>query len=57
MTASEKALYVALRSIFPLLLQGQAYCTVRNSTPHSSLFARLASGAFCEAIPILQPHH
>jgi len=31
-----------LRFILPLLSQGQAYCGVHNSTPHSSGFARLA---------------
>jgi hypothetical protein len=36
----------ALRFILPLLSQGQAYCGVRQSTPHSSGFARLACGLF-----------
>jgi hypothetical protein len=36
----------ALRFILPLLSQGQAYCGVRQSTPHSSGFTRLACGLF-----------
>jgi hypothetical protein len=28
------------------------HCGVRKSTPHSSGFARLACGAFCEAVEI-----
>jgi hypothetical protein len=36
----------ALRFILPLLSQGQAYCGVRHSTPHSSEFARLACCLF-----------
>jgi hypothetical protein len=36
----------ALRFILPLPSQGQAYCGVRCSAPHSSGFARLACGLF-----------
>jgi hypothetical protein len=39
-------LQVTLRFILPLPSQGQAYCGVRQSTPHSSGFARLACGLF-----------
>jgi hypothetical protein len=40
-----KRLDAALRFILPRLSPGQA-CGVRNSTPHSSGFARLACGLF-----------
>jgi len=47
----------ALRFIPPLLSQGQACCDVRQSTPHSSGFARLdaacsgeSRGPFYEAV-------
>ncbi len=43
MTAPEKAPYAALRFT-------PRRCGVRQSTPHSSGLARLASGAFCEAV-------
>lgn len=43
-----KSPYAALR--FPL-----RRCGVRNSTPHSSGVARLASGAFCEAVHKCRP--
>jgi len=49
----------ALRFILPRLSPGQAYCGVRNSTPHPSGFARLAGacpgesrGPFDEAVPL-----
>jgi hypothetical protein len=41
-----KSPYAALRFI-------PRHCSVRVSTPHSSGFARLASGAFYEAVQIL----
>jgi len=44
----------ALRFILPLPSQGQAYCGVRQSTPHSSGFARLACGTFYEAVQNLR---
>jgi hypothetical protein len=40
----EKSPYAALRFLL-------RHCGVRNSTPHSSRVARLASGAFYEAAP------
>ena len=43
-----KSPYAALR--FPL-----RHCGVRRSTPHSSGVARLASGAFCEAVDQFRP--
>jgi len=46
-TASENPPYAALRFLL-------RHCGVRKSTPHSSGFARLASGAFYEAVPGLR---
>ena len=34
----------------PVSSTGQAYCDVCKSTPHSSGFARLASGSFYEVV-------
>jgi hypothetical protein len=42
-----KSPYAALRCIL-------RHCGVRKSTPHSSGFARLASGAFYEVVPSLR---
>jgi hypothetical protein len=54
MTASEKAPYAALRFIFPLDRLGAGLFPVTVSLSNR---ARLASGAFCEAVPKLKLHH
>ena len=42
----------ALRFTLPLLSQGKAYYSVRQSTPYSSGFACLACGLFIKQPPV-----